>query len=525
MHKNIFVSLLGLLCLACVTVQAQGVAARSATRQLIIRLPDNGMRNAASVQPHAPLPGLTLPDGRHLTYVRSLDDGSMVVQLPETVSLEQANALVATLVQDHTVQSAQVDKRLYPALVPNDTQYVTTDTLMDPEQWYLYEDTAGIRMPVAWDQTTGDPAVVIAVLDTGILPHRDLDSARILTTAGYDFISKVLSANDGDGRDGDPTDPGDAVQAGDCGLGDPLMASPSSWHGLLVTGIIAATSNNNSDIAGIDFNARILPVRVLGKCGGQVSDIADAIRWAAGLHVNNVPDNVMNPADIINLSLAGAGACTQMEQDAIDAAVGAGAVVVVAAGNDGKDVANFSPANCNNVVTVGAISRAGKIASYTNRGTQVDLVAPGGGGPASNDDLLTLWNDGTSSAGNDILATTQGTSFTTAQVSAVASLMRAVNASLDPASVKDILCKTARRFPDSSCDTSLCGTGVLDANAALAGAADPASVAGGTGCGVIKTSSGGGGGGGCTLQPGRVPDPLLPLWLLAGFIGLSRRSR
>jgi len=518
MHKDIFVSLLaGLMCLACVAVQAQGMAARSATRQLIIRLQDDGTRNAASVRPKAPLPGLTLPDGRQLTYVRSLDDGSIVVQLPETVSLEQADALVTTLVQDHVVQSAQVDKRLYPALVPNDTNYT--------DQWYLFEDTAGIRMPAAWDQSTGSSSEVIAVLDTGILTHRDLDPARILTASGYDFISDTVSANDGDGRDGDPTDPGDAVLAGECGPGDPLMNGDSSWHGLLVTGIIAATSNQtNIDIAGIDFNARVLPVRVLGKCGGLVSDIADAIRWAAGLPVTGVPPN-QNPADIINLSLAGAGVCTPLEQDAIDAAVKAGAVIVVAAGNDGKDVANFSPANCNNVVTVGAISRAGKIASYTNRGTQVDLVTPGGGdGVAQTDDLLGLWNNGTTSATTDALATTSGTSFTTAQVSAVASLMRAVNGALNPASVKDILCKTARPFPDSSCDTSLCGAGLLDANAALMGAADPASVAGNAGCGVVKSS--GGGGGGCAIQlTTRALDPLLPLWLMAGFIGLSRRSR
>ncbi len=518
MYKDIFVSLLaGLVCLACLTVPAQGVAARSTTRQLIIRLQDDGTRNAASVRPKATLPGLTLPDGRQLTYVRSLDDGSIVVQLPETVSLEQANALVSTLVQAHEVRSAQVDKRLYPALVPNDTNYT--------DQWYLFQDTAGIRMPAAWDQSTGSAGIVIAVLDTGILPHRDLDPARILTASGYDFISDTVSANDGDGRDSDPTDPGDAVLAGECGPGDPLMNGDSSWHGLLVTGIIAATSNQtNIDIAGIDFKARVLPVRVLGKCGGLVSDIADAIRWAAGLSVSGVPLNA-NPADIINLSLAGAGACTPLEQNAIDAAVGAGAVVVVAAGNDGQDVANFSPANCNNVVTVGAISRTGSIASYTNRGIQVDLVAPGGDGPTQNDDLLTLWNTGTTTAGNDILAFTQGTSFTTAQVSAVASLMRAVNGSLGPASIKDILCKTARNFPDASCDGSLCGVGVLDATAALAGAADPASVAGNTGCGVIKSRSGGGGGGCAIQRTTRALDPLLPLWLLAGFIGLSRRSR
>jgi serine protease len=426
------------------------------------------------------------------------------------------DGLLAQLGPDPSVAAVQVDKRLYPALVPDDTSYA--------DQWHLFQDTAGIRMPGAWDLSTGSSAVVIAVLDTGILAHADLDAARILP--GYDFISDIPTANDGNGRDNDPTDPGDAIVANECPDGGPLDDEPSSWHGLSVTGVIAATSNNNSDIAGIDFAARILPVRVLGKCGGFVSDIIEAIRWSAGLSVAGVLDNNPTPAQVINLSLAGEGACSPQEQAAIDAAVAAGAVVIVAAGNEGQDVANFSPANCDNVVTVGAVARDGSIASYANRGEEVDLVAPGGDGPDPDgkDDILTLWNDGLTVPARYRLAFIQGTSFTTAQVSAVAALMLAVDGTLTPDTVRNILRGTARSFPDSSCNTSKCGRGLLDASAALAGAADPSSVV--SSGSALNTSSNGGGGGGCVMLKGATRlDPLL-IWLVAvAMIGLRRRSR
>ena len=481
----------------------------SATNQLIIQLRDDGKRELASARHENHVPGLTLPDGRQLSYVRSLGDGSIVVRLPEALSLEEAYALVAELAEDPTVQNVQIDKRVRPALVPNDPNYA--------DQWHLFEDTAGIRMEPAWDTETGSAGVVIAVLDSGILRHAELDPARILS--GYDFISDIPTANDGNGRDGNPTDPGDAVMANECGANDPPVDQNSSWHGLSVTGVIAATSDNNNDIAGIDFAAQVLPVRVLGKCGGFISDIIDAIRWSAGLPVAGVPAN-NNPAKVINLSLAGLGACSSQEQQAIDDAVAAGAVVVVAAGNEGQDVASYSPANCDNVITVGAIGRDGRKAFYMNAGEEVDLVAPGGTGV---DGILTLFNNGAVTVGADALAYIQGTSYTTAQVSAVASLMWAVNNALDPATIKAVLSATTRNFPDASCNTSFCGTGVLDASAALLGAANPDSVIMNR---VVPSSNGGGdSGGGCTLQPAQTLDPVLLFLLLAAFLGLRRQNR
>ncbi len=491
------------------TAQADGLTRPGATDQLIVHLRDTGGPRIAAA-PADPVAGLTLPDGTPLTFVRRLDSGALVVRLPAKVSQARAEALVAALSQNPSVEAAQVDRRFYPALVPNDPQYA--------RQWHLFEDTAGIRLQDAWDRETGSADVVIAVIDTGILPHAELASARILP--GYDFISDVFTANDGDGRDPDPVDAGDAVLAGECdaATNDPPADKPSSWHGLLVTGIMAATADNGSDIAGVNFASRILPLRVLGKCGGQVSDIIAAIRWAAGLPVSGVPANP-TPARVINLSLAGAGNCSREEQDAINDAVAAGALVVVAAGNDGRDAASYSPANCANVMVVGALARDGSRASYTNVGSVVDLVAPGGDGPADTDDILSLWNDGVTTAGADILASTQGTSFTTAQVSGVAALMWAVNSTLEPGQVHDILRLTTRDFPDASCNTSLCGTGLLDASAALAGAADPTSVL------PASIAGGGGGGGGCTLGAETATDPLL-LWLaLIAALALRREKR
>ena len=465
------------------TVLADGVAAHSRTSQLIIQFLDNPVRRE-SVGRNQAVPGILLADGQSVKFLRRFNDNGMVVQLPEAVSLDEAQQIAAQLATQAGIASVEPDRRFYPALTPNDPEYPPSigNPIGDPGQWHLFEATAGIRMPTAWDRSTGSAGIVVAVLDTGIIAHRDLNPTRVLP--GYDFFSDTVHDNDGTpGRDNDPTDPGDATVDGECGSGEP--GEDSSWHGLSVAGVIVATANNSTDIAGIDFAARLLPIRVLGKCGGTLSDVADAVRWAAGLPVAGVPIN-STPADVINLSLSGDGLCTAAEQSAIDAAVAAGAVVVVAAGNEAVNVANVSPANCDNVIAVGAIARDGKIAAYTNVGLRVDLTAPGGDDPDPPDPVnnpsngvLTLSNFGLTAPGADAVAVIQGTSFTAAQVSAVTSLMRAVDGTLSPGLVTDILKATARAFPDTSCDTSLCGSGVLDADAALAAAANP---------GVIETN-------------------------------------
>ena len=182
---------------------------------------------------------------------------------------------------------------------------------------------------------------------------------------GYDFINDVTVSNDGDGRDTDPSDPGDYG----CGNG-------SSWHGTHVSGTIGAASNNGVGVTGVNWVSKILPARVLGVCGGYISDIADAIRWSAGIAVAGVPTNA-NPARVENLSLGGTEACSNTMQSAINDAVTRGTVVVVAAGNENADASTSEPANCDNVIAVGATTRTGGRASFSNYGSRVTLSAPG----------------------------------------------------------------------------------------------------------------------------------------------------
>lgn len=503
MIKRIIV--LGLsLCMAAVVspLSAEDQGARLDTHQIILRLKDDGVRRIQSVRQNEVVPDISLPDGGELIFVRHFDGNGLVARLPEAVSLQDAEAIAIELAANPSVASAQADKRMYPALVPNDPDYLPG--FVDSGQWNLFEDTGGIRMQSAWDRETGSITSVIAQLDTGIVTHRDLNPVRILS--GYDFITDIATANDGDARDPDPTDPGDATVDNECGPGVP--GEDSSWHGLSVAGVMVAESDNNVDIAGLDFAARLLPVRVLGKCGGSVSDVADAIRWAAGFTIDGVPNP--NPARVLNLSLSGNGACTPEEQAAINDAVGVGAVVIVSAGNQDSDVADQSPANCQNVLTVGATLRDGSLAPYSNTGEEVDMSAPGGLTQVDpNDGIRVLSNSGNTSAALDITGRIAGSSFSTAQVSAVASLMLAVNSSLSPSQIADILKLTTRPFPDMSCNPSLCGSGILDADAALVGAADPASVLG-------ITANTGGGSGGCALATtaSRGFDPVLLLLLV-----------
>jgi serine protease len=457
-------------------VWADSSTARSRTKQLIIQLDNTGLRQAQTSSYGHTATDLRLPDGRQVRVLRSFSGDGLVVELPEEVSLEEAGRIAQEMSSRTGIISVQPDKRYFPAFIPNDPEFPASPSVQNPHgQWHLFELTAGIGMPAAWDVSTGSAGVVVAVIDTGIVPHRDLDAGRIL--AGYDFYSDVVNDNDGmPGRDANPTDPGDWTNAGECGPGDPEQDEDSSWHGLTVAGVIVASSDNATDIAGIDYAVNLLPIRVLGKCGGSLSDVADAIRWAAGYSVTNVPPNP-TPADVINLSLGGEGPCSQAEQSAINDAVAAGSVVVVAGGNgDGTNVADVSPPNCDNVIVTGAIARDGSIASYTNVGLAVDLTAPGGDGPTDESNILTLFNAGTTFATSDELAFVQGTSFTAAEVSGVASLMLAVNPALTPSDLEDVIKASTRDFPNPSCDQSLCGTGLLNAEDALLAAQDPSDI-------------------------------------------------
>lgn len=385
-------------------------------------------------------------------------------------------AVAARLREDPRIADAVPDAWLRPAeTVPNDTLFGTV-------QQYLGAPSlarGGANLPKAWDRTRGSSNIVIAVVDTGYLPHPDL-AARLV--AGYDFIASDATANDGNpGRDADATDTGDYVPAGVSCDGDPYPLRTNSWHGTGVAGVIGAVTDNGSGIAGVDWHARIQPVRVSGRCGALLSDTIDGMRWAGGLAVPGVPANP-TPARVINISLGGGRTCTSVEQATIDALAARGAIVVAAAGNSAGPVE--APASCRGVVAVTAHANDGDNADYASVGPQVTLSAPGGGCGTSNASngncavpksyIYTLTNDGTTARGAYTLGGLTGTSFAAPIVSGVVSLMLSVNPSLTNAQIIHTLRTSARQHPAGtycSANAGACGAGLLDADAALAVAA------------------------------------------------------
>jgi serine protease len=387
--------------------------------------------------------------GATMRALRATANGANVLQLNRTMSLDEARQLAAELKsRDANVEYAEPDRIMVPLATPTDPSYT--------QQWDLYEAIGGINAPAAWDKSTG-AGINVAVIDTGYRPHADL-SGQILQ--GYDFISTTTIANDGSGRDTDASDPGDWTPAGSCGTGVPAADKASSWHGTHVAGTIAAKTNNGQGIAGIAYNAKIVPARVLGRCGGYTSDIADAMVWASGGTVTGVPANA-NKARVLNLSLGGTGACDTTTQNAINSARSRGAVVVVAAGNSNTNAINSNPANCAGVITVAATNRAGGKASYSNYGTNVTISAPGGDNGAG---ILSTLNSGTTTPASDNYAYYMGTSMATPHVAGVVALMLSANPNLTPDDVAAKLKSTARAFP-AAC--SGCGAGIVNAAAAV----------------------------------------------------------
>lgn len=330
------------------------------------------------------------------------------------------------------------------------------------EQWALHSEDGGIFAPEAWDISIGSEEIVVAVLDTGITPHPDLDE-RVLP--GATTISDLSISNNGKTRHNSALDPGDWVEFGDmCYRG---FFTSSSWHGTHVAGTIGAVAGNGIGIAGVDWKARILPVRVLGKCGGRISDIADGIRWAAGISVAGLEDNP-HPARVINLSLGGEGPCGNTMQQAINQARAKGAVVVVASGNSGANLnfQQFSPANCQGVLTVAAGDRFGQVTSYSNLGNAVDIVAPGGTQGSSGGVISTL-NMGERSPSMASYAYYNGTSMAAPHVSGVASLILGLRPELSVNQVVSIIKQSAQMINDYSCQMGACGSGLVNAEEAL----------------------------------------------------------
>ena len=439
-------------------IQSSAIEARGSYDRFIVKFVDQGNARANSTLRSNAIELATRRAKVHITASRQLAVGGEVIELDRKLRADEAEAFMQALAEQGGVEYVEVDRLNRIRYVPNDTRY--------GEMWHYFESTGGLNVPAAWDISTG-AGVVVAVLDTGITSHSDLNANVV---AGYDFITNTSTAGDGNGRDSDPSDPGDYSGG-----------YSSSWHGTHVAGTVAAVANNNKGIAGVAFGAKIQPVRVLGRGGGYDSDIAEAIVWASGGSVSGVPANA-TPAKVINLSLGGSGSCGSTFQNAINGAVSRGSVVIIAAGNDNVNVSNASPANCNNVIAVAANDKEGNRSWYSNYGSLIDVTAPGGETCVPNaamtacqtattaKGVLSTLNSGSNGPVAETYAFYDGTSMATPHVAGVAALMIAASpTTLTPAQIETTLKNTARALP-GTCSGG-CGAGIVNAHAAVSAVA------------------------------------------------------
>lgn len=440
--------------------------------QIIIKYKDEANLNqAAQAQESAQIQRLTNAADVAIEYFRPMSGDAHVLRLPERMPIDQVLDITEKLSSLPEVEFAEPDYIMFPMgetintplVIPNDPQYSS--------QWHYFAPTPGnygVNAPAAWDITTGSSSIYVAVLDTGITDHSDLSGRW---TGGYDMVSDPLIGNDGDGRDSDPHDTGDWITSAESSSGffAGCRVTDSSWHGTHVAGTIGAASNNSLGVSGLNWVSQIIPVRVLGKCGGFSSDIIDGITWAAGLPVTGVPTNP-NPAQVINMSLGGSGSCSTAYQNAVNGAYGAGSVVVVAAGNSSADAGGYQPASCNNVITVASNDRGGDLAYYSNYGATVEITAPGGETNTVNSyGVLSTLNSGTQGPSTESYAFYQGTSMAAPHVAGIASLMLSLDPTLTPAEVLSHMQSTVTAFPGgSSCNLSNCGSGIINAASVLA---------------------------------------------------------
>ena len=439
--------------------------------------------------------------------------------------------LASRLSRESDVEYAVPDQRRRRLAAPNDPLYLAGPAVGGGAggpvtgQWYLRapagEVQSSLDAETAWNYTTGNSGIVVAVIDTGVrFDHPDLlrVAAGGNLLPGYDMISDVDTANDGDGRDADASDPGDWVTLDEIRkVGGPFedcsdTSEGSSWHGTQISGLIGALTNNGRGMASVGRNVRVLPVRALGKCGGFDSDIIAGMRWAAGLPVAGLPVNP-TPARVLNLSLGGDGACEAAYRDALTEITALGAVVVASAGNSAGHAVS-TPANCPGVIAVGGLRHVGTKVGFSDLGSEIALSAPAGNcvdvglGDPCRFPILTTSNAGattplTDAAGGSIYTDSfnysLGTSFSAPLVAGTAALMLSAQPALAPSALRTLLRDTARPFPTTGgdngdgtpvpqctapqfngstpvdqfqcyCTTATCGAGMLDAGAAVAAA-------------------------------------------------------
>ncbi len=487
--------------------------------RLIIKLRPAAATGTAAAQVEA----LGTRAGVLLTHTHSVTSQIHVARLLRGQQGAELAATLARLRADAAVAYADPDRRKQVhGVVPNDPLYVGTPGLAGQTgQWYMQAPqstpagttTAAVNVAGAWNIATGSDGVVIADLDTGIrFDHPDLLPAGLggKLLPGYDLVgcdggggsncpagSTYSTANNGHGWGPDPSDPGDWVSASDLKLSmfAKCTEENSSWHGTRTAGILGALTDNFAGIAGMAWNSWVLPVRVLGKCGGYDSDIIAGMLWAAGLPVEGVPANPY-PANVLNMSLGSANACGSGYPDAISQVAARGAVVVVSAGNEGGPL--DEPANCPGAIGVVGVRHVGSKVGYSSLGGQAALAAPAGNCVNNAPGLPCLFsidtttNLGTTTPGTnsytDQMNYNVGTSFSAPIVSGISALMLSVNGNLSPSQLLARLragtdafpaiagvpmCQLPTGFSDTSqaiecnCSTTTCGAGLADALGAV----------------------------------------------------------
>lgn len=517
--------------------------AATGAQHIIVKLrPAAGAQPAEEGGARSHLAALATRTGLTLEGYRSITADMHVMQVSSAGGGGSAQEALARLRADPEVQYAELDQRRFIHKVPDDTLY-PANAASYFGQWYLMPSSAttpsAIDAQTAWNTTTGSANLVIADIDTGVrFDHPDLltvvSGGRLLP--GYCFITDPNIAN-GACPGSDASDTGDAVTQADLNLTECIdsgvtQTSYSSWHGTRVAGVLGAITNNAQGVAGVTWSGQILPVRALGVCGGQDSDIISGMLWAAGISTG-LPDGVAppanpNPAKIINMSLGGSGSCPQSYQDVIDQVTALGVLVVVSAGNETGPV--DAPANCAGVAGVAGLRHVGTKVGYSNVGPGLAVAAPAGNcvnttasdtvpclypinsttnlgiqgpvTPSAGGDYTGLYSCGPSSTvatcqttSTEYRTTNLGTSFSAPQVAGIGALMLAVNAKLNSCQLISRLQEGALPFPQTSAgetpqppmcpsvnsggecictnDGQTCGAGMANAKGAVAAALRP----------------------------------------------------